>query len=81
MSFKQITIGSRVSAPRGPFQDLNDGRKRKRRSICFGVIIQSVGNNEWVVKYDDGREMREKSTQLKLHTASAGLLPITGAFI
>ncbi len=81
MSFNQITIGSRVSTPRGPFQDLNDGMKCKRRSICFGVVIQSMGNNEWVVKDDDGREMREKSTQLKLHTASACLLHIRGAFI
>jgi len=81
MSFKHITIGSRVSAPKGLFLDLNDSMKRKRRYICFGVVIQSVGNTEWVVKYDDGREMREKSTQVKLHTASASLLPITSVFI
>ncbi len=81
MTFKQITIGSRVSAPRGPFLQLDDGKKRKRRAISFGVVIQSTDNNEWVVRYDDGRELREKSTQLKLHPTSAGRLPVTGALI
>jgi len=77
MSFTQITIGFRVSAPRGPFLDLNDDKKRKRRSICFGDVSQSAGNNEWIVRYDYGREMREKSTHLKMHTTSAGRLPVT----
>ena len=81
MSFKQITIDSRVSNPKGPFSDLNDDMKRKRRSICFGVVIESVYNNEWVVEYDDGREMREKSTQSKLHTPYAGRLSVTCALI
>lgn len=76
MTFKQVTIGSRVSAPRGPFAELNGERKRKRRGICYGVVTESVGNNEWLVVYDDGRIIKEKSTQLKLRQATEGRLPV-----
>ena len=65
-----------MSAPRGPFEDRQEGRTQKRRAIWFGNVVESVGNNEWVVLYDNGHRQQEKSTQLSLHLATAGLQPV-----
>ena len=79
---KNVSLGSRVSAPRGPFLDKAPGRDRARRQIWFGVVIGSVSDNIWEVRYDNGEVRHEKSTQLKHHAASAGrepLLPLSPA--
>ena len=73
---KNITIGSRVSAPRGPFLEKAPGRDRARRSLWFGDVISSVGPNVWKVRYDNGEIRDEKSTQLKQHHNMAGREPL-----
>ena len=63
----RITAGTLVS---GLFGDLYlpDGAKRRKRHRIYGVIICSVGENKYKVRFDfrGGIELELKSNKLKI---------------
>ena len=68
-----ITLGFRVSAPRDELEPPAPGRQRGRKKRLYGNVIESIGNNEWKVLYDNGLILTEKSSQLKLEPDTAGV--------
>ena len=70
-----ISVGSRVSARRGPFLPLQDGQRRQQRARLYGWVRESVGEKLWVVAWDDGQITREKSAQLAAHLPNVDLPP------
>ncbi len=68
-----ISVGTRVSARRGPFLPLPDGQRRQNRARVYGWVRASVGEKLWVVAWDDGQDTPKKSAQVAAHPHSAGL--------
>ena len=75
MVIMNLTVGTRVSARRGPFLPLQDGQRRQQRARLYGWVRESVGEKLWIVAWDDGQITREKSAQLAAHLPNAGLPP------
>jgi hypothetical protein len=69
---RQVRIGQRVSARRGPTEDLRPGSRRHQRARQYGVVIASVGPKLWTVRWDDVAETTERSTQLRAELPTAG---------
>ena len=59
---KHICIGVRVSARRGDFLAGEQGQRRKKRELWFGVVTDSIGTGLWRVAWDNGRTTDEKSS-------------------
>eukprot|EP00873_Tetraselmis_striata_P037229 jgi/Tetstr1/457493/TSEL_044075.t1 len=72
---KPIEINSRVAARRGPFEPAALGRVRQQRALKFGNVVESVANNKFRIRWDDGTESCETTNVLKLQPTGAGALP------
>ena len=71
-SARHVRIGQRVSARRGPIEDLKPGSRRHQRARKYGLVTASVGPKLWTVRWDDGAETTERSTQLRAELPTAG---------
>eukprot|EP00873_Tetraselmis_striata_P028533 jgi/Tetstr1/448797/TSEL_036031.t1 len=76
---KPIEINSRVAARRGPFEPAALGRVRQQRALKFGNVVESVANNKFRIRWDDGTESCETTNVLKLQPTGAGALPQSAA--
>lgn len=72
---KPIEVRSRVAARRGPYEAPAPGRVRQQRAFKFGNVEESVANNKFRIRWDDGTESLETSNVLKLQPDGAGALP------
>eukprot|EP00873_Tetraselmis_striata_P010849 jgi/Tetstr1/431113/TSEL_020829.t1 len=72
---KPIEINSRVAARRGPFEPAALGRVRQQRALKFGNVVESIANNKFRIRWDDGTESCETTNVLKLQPTGAGALP------
>ena len=50
----RITQGCRVKGSHGEFVPNPRGFNRRIRSVIYGRVLESVGNNKWNVKFDNG---------------------------
>jgi hypothetical protein len=73
---KHITIGIRVTARRGEFLPKEPGKERQTRAKWYGIVSESVGDNLWVITWDNGQSTREKSTALCIEPSTAGRQPL-----
>jgi hypothetical protein len=63
---RNVRIGRRVSARRGHVEDLKLGSRRHQRTRKYdGLVNASVGQKLWTVRWDDGAETTERSSQLR----------------
>jgi hypothetical protein len=69
---RHVRIGQRISARRGPTKDLRPGSGRHQRTRKYGLVTTSVGPKLWTVRWDDGAETTERSTQLRPEPPTAG---------
>jgi hypothetical protein len=69
---RHVRIGQRVSARRGPIEDLKPGSRRHQRARKYGLVTASVGPKLWTVRWDDGAETAERSAQLRVELPTAG---------
>jgi hypothetical protein len=68
---RHFRIGQRVSARRGPTEDLRPGSRSHQRARKYGLVTTSVGPRLWTVRWDDGAETTERSTQLRAKLPTA----------
>ena len=69
-----ITIGCRVKGPHGALIPNPRGHGRRVREVITGEVIQSVGNNQYKVRFDiDGREISCSSRSLKVIERDEGI--------
>ena len=73
---KHNTIGIRVSARRGEFLPKEPSRERNIRGGWYGFATESVGDNLWVITWDNGQSTREKSTALCIEAQTSGRQPL-----
>ena len=69
---RHVRIGQRLSARRGPTEDQWPGSRRHQRARKYGLVTASVGPKLWTVRWDDGAETTERSTQLRAELPTAG---------
>ncbi len=72
---KHICIGVRISARRGDFLVGEQGQRRKKCELWFGVVFGSIGAGLWRVTWDNDNTTDEKSSQIQLQQANAGHEP------
>ncbi len=66
----------RVSARRGDFLAGEQGQRRKKHELWFGVVSGSIGSCLWRVTWNNGNTTDEKSSQIQLQQANAGREPL-----
>jgi hypothetical protein len=69
---RHVRIGQRVSARRGPIGDLRPGSRRHQRARKYSLVTASVWPKFWTVRWDDGAETTERSTQFRVELSTAG---------
>jgi hypothetical protein len=70
---RNVRIGQRVSARRGPIEDLRLVTRRHQRARKYdGLVNASLGHKLWTVRWDDGAETTERSSQLRAKLPTPG---------
>ena len=78
---KHITIKIRETTRRGEFLPIEHGKKRQTRAKLYGIVSESMGDNLWVITWDNGQSTREKSTALCIKSSTAGRQPNYHCFL
>jgi len=52
------------------------GQRRKKRELWFGVVSDSIGVGLWSVTWENGRTTEEKSSKIQLQQANASREPL-----
>jgi len=72
---KHISVGTRVSAPRGNLFSKEHGRERQKRGIWLGFVVEYVSDGCSKILWDDGKSFIEKSSQFKMLAQNANKIP------
>ena len=62
----RIHVGAYVYSRLGELHKAHPQQKRRVRAKKFGIVMESVRANQWLVNFDDNKTLTLKSSQLKI---------------
>ena len=68
---KRIVVGMRVSGKHGEYTTTEGGRKSRQR--LYGYVMESSGNNKYLVRFDNNMEKECFSNTLKIESDAAAV--------
>jgi hypothetical protein len=68
---KNVTIGARVAARRGPLQPLKEYTQRQQRDRTYGTVGGSISEGMWVVIWDSMPPKHESARALRVEPDNA----------